>query len=30
MNNYFDMKSGTAGQYVDDVIAKIKRDLEAE
>ena len=30
MNNYFDMKSGTAREYVDGVIAKIKRDLEAE
>jgi hypothetical protein len=28
MNNYFDMKSGTAREYVDGVIAKIKHDLE--
>jgi hypothetical protein len=30
MNNFFDMKSGHAREYVDGVIAKIKRDLEAE
>jgi len=30
MNNFFDMRSGHAREYVDDIIAKIKRDLEAE
>ena len=30
MNNFFDMKSSSAREYVDGVIAKIKRDLEAE
>jgi hypothetical protein len=30
MNNFFDMKSGHAREYVDGVTAKIKRDLEAE
>jgi hypothetical protein len=30
MTNFFDMKSRYAKEYVDDVIAKIKHDLEAE
>ena len=30
MTNFFDMKSRYAREYVDGVIAKIKRDLEAE
>jgi len=30
MTNFFDMKSSHAREYVDGVIAKIKRDLEAE
>lgn len=30
MTNFFDMKSGSVREYVDGVIAKIKRDLEAE
>jgi hypothetical protein len=30
MTNFFDMKSRNATEYVDGVIAKIKRDLEAE
>ena len=30
MTNFFDMKSRSATEYVDGVIAKIKRDLEAE
>jgi hypothetical protein len=30
MNNFFDMKSGSVREYVDGVIATIKRDLEAE
>ena len=30
MANFFDMKSRNATEYVDGVIAKIKRDLEAE
>lgn len=30
MTNFFDMKSGNAREYVDGLIAKIKRDVEAE
>ncbi len=30
MNNFFDMKSGNAREYVDGVIAKIKHDVEVE
>jgi len=30
MSNFFDMKSRNAREYVDGVIAEIKRDLEAE
>ncbi len=30
MTNFFDMKSRYATEYVDGVIAKIKRDLEVE
>lgn len=30
MTNYFDMKSRNVTEYVDGLIAKIKRDLEAE
>jgi hypothetical protein len=30
MTNFFDMKSRYAKEYVDDVIAEIKHDLEAE
>ena len=30
MTNFFDMKSNSAREYVDGVIAKIKRELEAE
>ena len=30
MTNFFEMKSRYATEYVDDVIAKIKRDLETE
>lgn len=30
MSNFFDMKSRNASEYVDRVIAKIKRDLEAK